>query len=230
MQADGDPLTCVLTPQEPLGSPNYVERRPATSERSCGRPGLAPSMQDWTPSAPPPKPTLPARTVTTTAPPGTRPWPPPYALCATTTSSANRPWTTPWPAARNGNRPPPARASWPSRLTPNCAAATPARSSSPYAPLNQLAQATSSASICVRPRRKTRRDRVVDPRPSSAASRVPRRDRRAPAADGAWRRSGSGRPRQDLPWLAGIRPGCDIATAQTGNHTLGEDPSARRRA
>jgi hypothetical protein len=47
--------------------------------------------------------------------------------------------------------------------------------------------------------------------PSYAASRVPRRNRRAPAADGAWRRSGLGRPRQDVPWLAGIRPGCDIA-------------------
>jgi hypothetical protein len=39
-----------------------------------------------------------------------------------------------------------------------------------------------------------------------------------------------GRPRQDLPWLAGIRLGCDIAAAQTGNHPLGEDPPARRRA
>jgi hypothetical protein len=27
LQADGDPLTCALTPPEPLDSPNYVERR-----------------------------------------------------------------------------------------------------------------------------------------------------------------------------------------------------------
>ena len=66
--------------------------------------------------------------------------------------------------------------------------------------------------------------------PAYAAPGVPRRDRRTPAADGAWRRPGSGRPRQGLPWLAGIRPGCDLAAAQTGDHPLGEDPPARRRA
>jgi hypothetical protein len=38
-----------------------------------------------------------------------------------------------------------------SRPTPNCAAATLARGSSPCAPLIQLPQATSSASICIRP-------------------------------------------------------------------------------
>ena len=39
-----------------------------------------------------------------------------------------------------------------------------------------------------------------------------------------------GRPRRDLPRLAGTRPGRHLAAAQTGDHPFGEDPPARRRA
>ena len=82
--------------------------RPATSERSCGYPGSAPSTPAWAPSAPTPKPPPSARPATRTAPGGTRPWPPATGPCVTPISSENRSSPGPWPTARNGSTPPPA--------------------------------------------------------------------------------------------------------------------------
>ena len=93
---------CSATPTPPR-PPGH----PATSGRNCGWPGSAPSTPPWAPSAPTPKPTPPARPATTTAPGGTRPWPPATGPCATTTSSENRPSPRPWPTGRNGSTPPP---------------------------------------------------------------------------------------------------------------------------
>ena len=140
-----------------VAGPRQLRRRrppghPATSEKSCGCPGSAPSTPPLAPSAPTPKPTPPARPATTTAPRGTSTWPPATAPCATTTSSKNRPSPGPWPTGRNGSMPPPLPGAWPSPPTPNCAAATlPARSSR-CAPANQPLSAALNASSRTRPR------------------------------------------------------------------------------
>ena len=71
-----------------------------------------------------------------------------YRACATSTSSENRPSPRRWPTGRNGNRPPPTPATWPSPPTPNYAVATQTARSSRCAPPNQPPSATLNASSC----------------------------------------------------------------------------------
>ena len=108
--------------------------RPRMPGRSCGCPGSAPSTPPWPPSAPTP----PARPATMTGPYGTRPWPPATGPYATTTSSENTTSPRTWPPGRNGSKPPNDPGAWPSPPTPNCAAATPGRRSSPCVLPNQV--------------------------------------------------------------------------------------------
>ena len=131
----------------------------------------------------------PARPATTTAPSGTRPWPPATGPCATSTSSENTPSPRPWPTGRTGSTPPPLPGTWPSPPTPNYAAATPARRSSRCAPPNQPPPRH-------RTRRQALRDGHLDPRPRRAAPGIPRETQPAAAPDDTPRRPGLGRPRR----------------------------------
>ena len=118
---------------------------PPTSGRSCGCSGSAPSTPPWAPSGPTPRQAPPARPATTTAPRGTRPWPPATGPCATTTSTENTTSPRTWPTGRNGSTPPNDPGAWPSPPTPNCAAATPGGRSSPCVLPNQSPSAIPDA-------------------------------------------------------------------------------------
>ena len=106
----------------------------------------------WTPSAPPPKLTPPARPATTSAPDGTRSWPPPTGSCGTITGSRKPCSFRPWKTGGSGSTSPSLPGTWPSPPTPNCAGATPARRSRRCAPLNRPPSATPNASNCTHPR------------------------------------------------------------------------------
>ena len=106
---------------------------------------LGAANADRTRSAPTPKPTPPARTATTTAPPGTRTWPPATGRCSDHYRQQETPSPRPWTTASSGNTPPSTPATWPSPPTPSCAAATPASGSSRCAPPNQDPSPTPTA-------------------------------------------------------------------------------------
>ena len=132
----------------------------------------------------------------------------------------------PWPTGRNGSRPLPDPAAWPSPPTPNSAAATRSRKIEPLRSAEPALSATPNASTGSSPGGKPRDG--PDPRPGQSASGVPRRDGRTPAADRLAKIRGATSARPLLPTerLAG----CDLAATQTADHPIGGDPPARRRA
>ena len=177
----------------------------------------------------PPKPTPPARPATTTAPPGTRTWPPATGPCATTTSSGNRSSPRPWPTGRNGSTPPPVPAPGHRRRR---------RTTPPPPRPEDRAPALRRTST-----RQRHRTRAAAPSPGQELTETAAWIRDLAAQHQAFRGEMDERQRLMVPGedpdratsatpcqVAGIRPGCDLAAAQAGDHPLGQDPPARRRA